>query len=157
MNYLNAKIYKIRSDSTEQCYIGSTSQKYLTSRLSIHRYHYKKWIENNKNYISSFKIIKYDDHCIELISEHFNITKQELHKLEGELILQTPNCVNIKIEGGNPKDSLKRYRIKNRIKINLHAIEYYNNHKDKKKLYYQQNKDKIRLYYQHRKQMELLT
>jgi len=56
-----SKIYKIICNTTGLCYIGSTNEKYLSSRLSKHKYDSK-----NKN-ISSKKVLENNNYHIELI------------------------------------------------------------------------------------------
>ena len=36
-----SKVYKLTSPNTEKIYIGSTTERYLSSRLSKHKAHYK--------------------------------------------------------------------------------------------------------------------
>lgn len=48
--------------------------------------------------------MKYDDVCIELIEEFPCNSKVELLKREGEIIKQTPNCVNRCVAGRTKKE-----------------------------------------------------
>ena len=54
--YQNGKIYAIKSPNTEKIYIGSTTQKYLSSRLAQHNGHMK----SGKINISSSEILMID-------------------------------------------------------------------------------------------------
>ena len=65
--YENGKIYKITSKKTKKVYIGSTTQHYLSKRMSIHRYHHKINYSGNA---SSSIIIKHNDAKIELIENY---------------------------------------------------------------------------------------
>ena len=137
-DYSLGKIYKIISSETDLVYVGSTAQKYLSSRMSIHRYEYGKWLNDNKKYTSSFDILKYPDAQIILIEKFPCNDKEELCKKEQEYI-QSMNCVNkqkaytgidsslSKKEYNNEykriyKESIinyqKQYRITNKEKIN---------------------------------------
>jgi hypothetical protein len=90
--------------------------------------------------ITSFEILKYDDHYIELLENYSCKDKNELSKREGELIRShKDNCVNCRVEGRTHKE----YRQDNKEKIK----EYYQDNKEaiseKKKSYYQVNKEVI--------------
>ena len=49
-NYQLGKIYKITSSHTDLCYIGSTCEKYLSSRLGGHKKSMKCWKNGKRNY-----------------------------------------------------------------------------------------------------------
>ena len=119
--YKNGKIYSIRSHQTEQIYIGSTCVP-LCKRIYLHKAGYKHYLKHNKNYISSFEIIKYDDCYIELIEEYPCDNKMELTRKEGEHI-RANNCVNVCLKNKPNKPlSLEKvilYREKARIKYAL--------------------------------------
>jgi hypothetical protein len=128
--YENGKIYTIRSFKTDKFYIGSSCLE-LCKRLYKHRSNYKDYQRNNKRYITSFEILKYDDHYIELLEEYKCQNKMELEKREGELIrLHKDNIVNKIVIGRTMKEWKKN---------NKEHIQEYN--KIKCKEYYQQNKD----------------
>lgn len=85
--YNYTKIYKITSPQTNRIYIGSTCKKYLSSRLSDHKFEYKRHIQTNaKNYCSSFEIVKFDDCKIELLELCNLETKEERYQKEREHI-----------------------------------------------------------------------
>lgn len=92
--YKNSKIYKITSLQTEKIYIGSTIQS-LGKRLSSHKTQYKRFLLGNKNYLSSFEIIKYLDPRIELIKKCSCNSRKELLLEELKEIRNNNNCVNI--------------------------------------------------------------
>jgi len=66
-------------------YIGSTS-KTLKTRLSKHKQDYKTWLVDNLKYVSSFEILKFNDHVIELIETCVYIDKLERNEKEGYYI-----------------------------------------------------------------------
>lgn len=78
------RIYCIKSNFTDEIYIGSTT-RWLKDRFQEHK--------NKKNECSSKEIIKYGDAYIELMIEiQYNDIK-ELHAKEGEMI-RSHKCVN---------------------------------------------------------------
>ena len=155
----NGKIYSIRSHQTDLIYIGSTTEKRLSARLSKHRANYKAYLKDNCRYISSFEILKYIDAYIELIEEvEKKITKNELHKLEGAYI-RNNKCVNRFIAGRTQKEwyinnqdkileKSKKYREENKEKILEKEKDWRDKNKDKIQKYYEVNRDKIKVYYE---------
>jgi hypothetical protein len=144
--YHKSKIYTIRSYQTDKYYIGSTCDA-LHKRLYGHRQKYKSYLNDTYHFTSSFDIIKYEDHYIELLEDYKCESKNELFKREGELIRKYKDeIVNCRIEGRTSKE---RYE-NNKDKINEQKKEYNKNNKDKikeqKKEYQKDNKDKIKEY-----------
>jgi hypothetical protein len=76
------KIYAIKSNQTELIYIGSTIET-LNQRFSKHKNKYKRYINGGNIYVSSFKILQYDDAYIELVEDYTCNNKTELTKREG--------------------------------------------------------------------------
>jgi hypothetical protein len=142
--YHSGKIYTLRTPQSEKYYIGSTTQP-LHKRLHEHKRHYKRFQNDKYSYVSSFDIIQYEDHYIELLEDIKCENKNELNRREGELIRQHKNeCVNIKIEGRTKKEyyednkeimkeQMKQYQQDNKEKI-----------KEKIKQYQQDNKEIIK-------------
>ena len=129
--YHKGKIYTIRSYQTEQYYIGSTCDA-LHKRLHGHRLHYKRYLNDTYTFISSFDIIKYEDHYIELLEEYKCENRNELFKREGELIRKyKDDIVNCRIAGRTGKE---------RYEDNIDNIKEYN------QKYRKENKDKIQEY-----------
>lgn len=125
--YHNGKIYSIRSYQTDKFYIGSTCSP-LYKRLYQHRSNYKK----NKVKVSSYEILQYEDHYIELIEDVKCENKEQLLKIEGEHIRKNlNNIVNIHILGLTRKETVKKYN---------------DNHKEEHKEYREKHKDKIKDY-----------
>ena len=133
VNYQNSKIYSIRSYQTDEIYIGSTTQT-LAKRFYMHKALYKRYLVGKFNYVSSFKLLVYDDAYIELLEAYPCNSKAELEKREGQLIREL-NCIN-KIIPGRTK---KQYRIDNKDKLKRYRLD----NKDKIKQYRIDNKDKI--------------
>ncbi len=139
------KIYMIKTNQDNKIYIGSTFEKNLSRRLGDHRCRYKLHTEGRgRNYMSSFEIVKFDDHFIELISEHNDIDRKELRRLEGlEIKKNLHICVNKTVEGR----TVKEYMEDNKELIKKREKEYRDNNRKKineiRRLQYEENKDKI--------------
>ncbi len=142
--YHNGKIYTIRSHQTEKFYIGSTCLP-LCKRLYKHRDNKTTFDNGTGFYLSSFEILKYDDHYIELLEEYKCKNKQQLEKREGELIrLHKNNCVNINVAGRN----IKEWRQDNKEHIKEIYKIWCNNNKEHikevKKLYVEKHIENIK-------------
>jgi hypothetical protein len=128
--YQRSKIYKIISPHTDKIYIGSTTEIYLSQRLTKAKNMYKRFLENKHHYVSSYELFKLGDVEIILIETYPCNSKDELHKKEREYIeLNKEITVNKNIPSRKSK-------------------EYYQDNKDfmldKANKYYENNKDKIR-------------
>jgi len=100
--YNSAKIYKISSIKCDKFYIGSTTLPKLQYRLSVHKNHYKMYLENKHNYMSSYEVVKYDDAVIELVKEVNCENRKELNIEEGLIVRQLKdNILNKNIAGRN--------------------------------------------------------
>jgi hypothetical protein len=159
-DYKNGKIYAIKSYQTDEVYIGSTCEKYLSNRLKGHLYNYKEWKGGNRPYITSFLIIeKYPDYYIELIENCPCNNIDELRKRERYWIQSGEyKVVNKQIPGRTDKeyyqDNKSRLQeINNNYKKEKKEIlavknkEYREKNidiiKEKDKMKYEKNKDKI--------------
>jgi hypothetical protein len=89
--YINGKIYSVRSPNSDLFFIGSTTQA-LSKRMTLHRY---KFI-HKPDYCGDVKhILCSGDAYIELFELFPCNTKAELDKREGEIIRENKNkCVN---------------------------------------------------------------
>jgi hypothetical protein len=158
--YERGKIYKIICNETGKCYVGSTCEPTLARRLAKHVAHYKYWINNNMNYITSFEIIKNNNYAIVLIENYPFKRKDELHARERYWI-ENNECVNkyiptrtikeyYKDNAEKLKEYNKEYQIENADKIKEYRKEYRNDNADKIKSrnnkYYNENVDKIKEY-----------
>ena len=103
-NYLNGKVYAIRSHQTEQVYIGSTVER-LSARISKHRAQYKFYNRGKGHYYTSFKMLDFPDAYIELIEKHPCLCREELERCEGQHIRAEPNVVNRNKVGRTPAES----------------------------------------------------
>ena len=143
-NYQNGKIYSLRSHQTDDIYIGSTTLS-LSLRKAGHRNHYKRHLDGEYHFVTSFNITKFDDCYIELIENYPCNTRNELDKREGELI-RGMDCVNKYIAGRTKKS----YYVDNKEAISESQKAYYVDNKEaiseKKKAYYVDNKERLKEY-----------
>ena len=137
MEFQNGKIYTIRSYQTEKYYIGSTNQKTLAQRLGKHRSNYIGYLKNDtKGYMTSFEILQYDDHYIELLELYPCNSKEELHQREGQLQRQFKNeMINNNIAN--------RTKIEWRKDNNEKIKDYRESHKEEHKAYSELHKEQI--------------
>ena len=105
------RIYKIVSSECDGCYIGSTTQQ-LNMRLNMHKNDYRRYLTGKPIYITSFEVIKFADASIELIHEGVFDSKEDLRRLEGEMIKTTPNAVSKNIAGRTQPESKQQYKKK---------------------------------------------
>ena len=110
-NFQEAKIYQIKSNQSDEVYVGSTTKK-LSRRFNVHKANYKHYLAGKGRYVTSFKIIEYGDAYIELLEDYPCNSKSELEHREAELIREL-DCVNKFIPGRTKK----QYREDNRDKI----------------------------------------
>jgi len=154
-DYKEGRIYAIKSKDTNEVYIGSTC-KPLKIRMSSHVSEYKNYIKTNDPYkkVTSYKILQYDDAYISLIENFPCDTKRDLLNREGYYIRNTPNVVNIVIEGR----TIKEWRTDNAVRLKEYRKEYVAKNPELKKKwnnkYYHKHLDKIKTYVQQPVQCE---
>jgi hypothetical protein len=138
-DYLNGKLYTIRSHQTDKVYVGSTTQT-LSVRMAGHRKDFKRYNKGLYSYVSSFELLKYDDAYIELIELYPCNSKVELDRGEGVYIRQM-DCVNKNIAGRTRTEWIEE----NKEGIKEYQKEYRQNNKEKiaelNKQHYQDNKE----------------
>ena len=92
-----SKIYKIFSTLDNSiCYVGSTTQKYLSTRMGLHRNHYKAWKQNKVRKSMIFNIFDeygVDSCIIELLENVENNDKSNLLYRE-RYYIENSNTVN---------------------------------------------------------------
>jgi len=103
-------IYKITCNNTNKFYIGSTSNK-LNNRITQHKIQHKYYLNGkNKNYISSFEILKENNYIVEIIEQFNYNSKVELLNKERMLIYTNKDnglCVNIVGRNGTKEQTNK--------------------------------------------------
>jgi hypothetical protein len=142
--YDQAKIYKLTGNGLT--YYGSTTQKYLSTRLAVHKYH-KKYYETSGTCTSS-QIVDAPDCQISLVESFPCANVNELRARE-RFWIENNACVNKYIPGRTRQESNKIYRQQNKEKI-----------AENKKNWDLQNKDKVaeyQRYYRARQRNKLPT
>ena len=139
VNYNNGKIYKIVDNTNNNIYVGSTTKKYLSDRLSSHNSDYRRFKKINKGYITSFEILKNNNFDIILL-ELVNCNSKDELKSRERFYIETLDCVNKNIPGRTNKE----YKETNKEKITEYNKEYRETNKEKIKEYRETNKEKIK-------------
>jgi hypothetical protein len=124
MKYENGKIYKLTCG--DLTYYGSTTQKYLSSRLAQHKQ------MNHK--ITSKYLFEKGETIITLVEDFPCERKEQLFARE-RYYIENNECINKNL----PTRTVKEWRHDNIIKYSEKRKEYYNEHK-------QQIKDKVMLW-----------
>lgn len=157
-NYQLSKIYAIRGG--DEVYIGSSAQKYLSSRFEGHKKSYKCFKAGKKYFLTSFILFdKYGiENCfIELIEAFPCNSVEELRKREGEHIRKAQNCVNKHVAGRSDKEYYEEHKEKIKEKHRDYREEhkeatkeqekkYRAEHKEQKKEWSKANKEEIKKY-----------
>ena len=129
-DYTQAKIYKITNADGSKIYYGSTKMR-LSQRLSQHRQHYNEYLQQKRNYITSFEVIKEPIFYIVLVESVNCNSREELFKRERHYIENFP-CVNKVIPLRTPHEyyehhieklqaNMKQYYKDNIVKLNIEA------------------------------------
>ena len=145
VNYNESKIYKIVSNVGNLIYIGSTTKKYLSTRLAQHKNNYKAYKKGTMRKTTSYQLFdEYEpDNCEIILIENVNCnSKNELHARE-RYYIESFDCVNKCIPNRTDKE---RYQ-ENKEHILEQCKVYYEDNKEqisgKKKGWYQENKEQI--------------
>ncbi len=147
VNYQNAKIYAIKSNLGDKIYVGSTTKKYLSSRMTEHRSGWKE----ERACMSRGLFDEYGvENCyIELIELFPCKSKDELKMRENHYISSLV-CVNKNraiITPEERKEYVAEYYEKNREKIHRKKAEYRQENKEelsrKKAEHYEKNREEI--------------
>jgi hypothetical protein len=97
MSYSNGKIYKIiGTDPNAPCYVGSTTKKYLSQRLTKHRNDYKRWKNGKRSNTKSYELFDLygAENCKIILLESVDAkTKDELRMRE-QFYIDSVNCNN---------------------------------------------------------------
>ena len=141
MNYQNGKVYKIESHLGDKVYIGSTTKKYLSQRMTAHRKNYNQWKNHKRDLTTSF--LMFDEYGIEncnivLLESYPCNSKDELTSREAHYI-RTLQCINKCIPGRTHR----QYDVDNKEKIQERKKEYYIKNKERFTENYQANKEAI--------------
>jgi hypothetical protein len=120
IDYKNGKIYKIVSEITDEIYVGSTTQKYLSSRMAQHRGDYRKYKKGyarpdgrKTEYCSSFIIVEKDPNAkIIFIANAPSESKAELEAIEREHMKTIDNVINKNLGNWLDPEYVKAYNTK---------------------------------------------
>ena len=166
-DYTKGKIYMIKPKYEHvngDVYIGSTTKKYLSQRMTSHKYNYKYWNDDkikNRCITSYILFDKYGvNNCDIVLLENVEANNYDELISREKHFIKLLSCVNKRIEG-RPKEEYykdtkehktqygKQYREENADKIKERQKSYRMNNKDKIKnnnaLYRIDNKDKVSL------------
>lgn len=156
--FSQGKIYVIRAPSGRQ-YIGSTTKRYLSDRMSHHRWGFREWKKGRQDYTTSYSLFEesYDNVTIELLENYPCSDINELRAREGYWIRNIEGgCINKVIIGRTRQEWFQENRetLKEKKKKNYNEHieerkqrnqEYYNNNRKtllhNSREYYQTNKD----------------
>ena len=123
VNYNNGKIYKIVDNTNNNIYIGSTTEKYLSTRLAKHLSNYKRFLEGKEKCSCSCKIIfENNNYYIELIE---NYPCDDINQLTAreQFHINQNNCINVK-RCNVDKEIFKKERC-------LYSKNYYDDNKER--------------------------
>jgi hypothetical protein len=163
-------IYALKSPHTDKIYIGSTQQKFISSRFSGHKQKYNQYKEGKwDKYYTCFELFELGDVFIEKLEVYESISAEDLRRREGEIIKETENCLNKLIAGrtkkeyakdneeiikqkeheyrkNNPelmKERKKRYYDQHCEQLKQYSNEWYEKNREKRLEFYEQNKDEL--------------
>jgi hypothetical protein len=144
--YSKGKIYKIVDNTNGNIYVGSTTEPTLARRLAKHRSNYTDYLNQKRNFITSFDIIKNNDYDIILLEDYPCERKDQLHKRE-RFYIESFECLNKVIPTRTKQEYDKMYNSLHKEKRRQQQKLYNELNKDKKKemdkKYYESNKNKI--------------
>ena len=166
--YEHGKIYIITDNDYTKTYYGSTTEP-LSKRMERHRSDYRKYLNNERHFMSSFTL--FDEfgmeNCkIELVEEGKYNTKEELLRREGYFI-KNNTCVNRNVAGRKMKEYTidnketilakdREYKAKNKERAKEYMKEYREKNKERiqqqRKNYRENNKEKIQEYKRNNKE-----
>ena len=141
-DYSQGKIYKIEpivEHDEGDIYIGSTTKKYLSQRMTAHRKDYKRWIEGKKGHTTSFILFqKYGiQNCEIILIEEVDTTTHDGLVSKEAFYIKAFKCVNkyvpFKTEEERKKtikEQSKMYSQQNKEKIQNYQMQYRNEHKE---------------------------
>jgi len=62
-NFLNSKVYKLKTPHTDKVYIGSTSQE-IEARFSGHARAYKLWKNEKHHFVTAFTLFELGEDAV---------------------------------------------------------------------------------------------
>ncbi len=110
-NYQDGKIYEIVCGTTKKRYIGSTCEKYLSSRLQGHVRMFKLFQQGKHHFVSVYEIIEKNNYYINLVEKYPCSSKNELLTRERYWINQM-ECINLTKRPIVSEEEKKEYKAK---------------------------------------------
>ena len=138
VNYNNAKIYALRSNQTDDVYIGKTCES-LSVRFGKHKSSWKH--RDTSAYYTGYELLKYEDCYIELVKECPCENVEQLRQIEGQSIRET-KCVNKNIPGRTEKE----WREDNKEHVRQYRKDNAEHHREIMKEWRKNNQDKVKAY-----------
>lgn len=92
-DYTRSKIYQLKCLNTGKVYVGHTTQKYLSTRLSGHITKFNLWKKGEHHYVSSFPIIEGGRYEISLVEAYSCNNVHELRMRE-RFYINKMDCIN---------------------------------------------------------------
>ncbi len=143
-DYSKGKIYKIVSEHTDLCYIGSTTNS-LKHRFTNHKAKFNK----PECDITSKEILKFSDAKIELV-EDYPCTNNDKLKLRERYYIENTNCCNKILPISTEKERHRNYYLKNKEQILEKTKAYREQHMEQYKqnqtLWREKHKEEIKEY-----------
>ena len=145
-DYSQGKIYKIEptvEHDDGDIYIGSTTQRLLSQRMSKHRSGYKQWKMEKRDSVSSFKLFdKYSsENCQIVLLENVNASCYDELASREAYYIRALECINKRI----PLRTVKQYYEENKDLLGEKQKEYHKINRDtileRQRQYYEKNKD----------------
>ena len=131
INYNNGKIYKIEPLKGEEgeIYIGSTTKKYLSQRMTKHREDYNRWKNGKRHKVMSFDLFdKYGiNNCQIILLENCPCESKDQLTSREAYYIRTLDCVNKCI----PDRTHKEYYKDNKEHLLEYAKKYRETNKEK--------------------------
>ena len=143
-NYRLGKIYKIWSPRTDKIYIGSTTQKHLSTRWAIHNYAYRQNLAFN---CSVAPIFEAGGARIKLIEHYPCESSMELRMRENHYIQTLPNVINKNRAYISKEDRKEEQKNQQFLKYTTDPA-----YREYKRQYYIKNRERIRQYYRDNKE-----
>ena len=146
VNYNESKLYKIVptvEHNEGDIYIGSTTKKYLSDRMALHRCEYRRFKSGISKKCTASIILfdKYGLDCCDIfLIENISVgSKNELHTREGELI-KSLKCINKKIPSRTYEQYCKDNRDTIKFKATIKNKRYYAENIEREKMRHIQNR-----------------
>lgn len=146
-DYSQSKIYKVVNNSDDNCYVGSTTSKYLSQRFGCHTNDYRRWKRGQRTFVSIFSLFDTygTNNCrIVLLEQYPCSTRSDLCAREeywrNRLITSAVNKVKAFMDPVIRKMVVREYN-------KQYASDYYKKHREellqRQKRYHKLQKDEI--------------